>query len=462
MGPGFLPGPIEQFGPSARYHRLCGRPPDLPVEMRGMPDRTNLGAGRPYSPVVALDAMPFAVLLADPAGRVEAVNESWTSLSGLSAQDSLGRGWLRALDPESAGRICTDLAALDPPACSFATDYLLLSRTPRRWTRWWISRSQQDPERVVVAVADVHDDRTREADLYHLATHDALTGLLNRSHFLECTEQALRRNERHRTRVGVVFVDLDGFKRVNDLGGHAVGNRVLTAVASRLSHVVRSADLVARIGGDEFAVLCEDLVDEDQAAYVVRRVSSALAESVEMAGESWPVAASVGCAIDAGVGDAAEALLDRADRAMYRQKAARRPGEQYVGGAAPTTRDWLHASPADETLIDAVDTVDVRAAEEAERAEVVEVAAIARWAATPPTTSPPILTRIPAGNGLRSSGTAAGATATTSPTAAPTSSLLADIQVLRQDLEAIRARLDRLGPPVVDVRDVPDMRRNTA
>lgn len=432
-----------------------------------MPERTNFGAGRPYNPTVALDAMPFAVLLADPAGRVEAVNESWTSLSGLSAQDSLGRGWLRALDPESAGRICTDLAALDPPACSFATDYLLLSRTPRRWTRWWVSRSEQDPDRVVVAVADVHDDRTREADLYHLATHDALTGLVNRSHFLECTEQALRRNERHHTRVGVVFVDLDGFKRVNDLGGHAVGNRVLSAVASRLSHVVRSADLVARIGGDEFAVLCEDLVDEDQAAYVVRRVSSALAESVEMAGESWPVAASVGCAIDAGAGDTAEALLDRADRAMYRQKAARRPGEQFVG-AGPETRDWLHAAPAGEPAVDAADTVDIRTADEAEPAEAVEVAevaevaAVARSAAAPPTTSPPILTRIPAGNGLGSSATAAGATATTSPTAAPSSSLLADIQVLRQDLEAIRARLDRLGPPVVDVRDVPDVRRNTA
>lgn len=440
-----------------------------------MSDRTNNGAGRPYPAVVALDAMPFAVLLADGAGRVEAVNESWVSLSGLSSHDSLGRGWLRALDPESAGRICTDLAALDPPACSYATDYLLLSRTPRRWTRWWISRSEQDPDRVVVAVADVHDDRTREADLYHLATHDALTGLVNRSHFVECTEQALRRNERHHTRVGVVFVDLDGFKRVNDLGGHSVGNRVLTAVASRLNHTVRSADLVARIGGDEFAVLCEDLVDEDQAAYVVRRVSAALAESVEMAGESWPVAASVGCAIDGGAGDTGEALLDRADRAMYRVKAARRPGEQFVDGAAPASPDWfgLHTDQVEEPRVDVADVVnvadvvDVRAADEEEPAEVVTVAQTVAQAAAPPRTSPPILTRIPAGNGLGSSRTSTGSTASATATAskraeAPTSSLLADIQVLRRDLEAIRARLDGLAPTVVDMRDAPDVRRNTA
>jgi diguanylate cyclase (GGDEF)-like protein len=156
-----------------------------------------------------------------------------------------------------------------------------------------------------------------------MATHDSLTGLVNRSHFLECTEQALRRNERHLARVGVVFVDLDGFKRVNDLGGHALGNRVLLAVASRLRNAVRSADLVARIGGDEFAVLCEDLATDDQASFVVRRIAATLAEEIDLDGRSWPVSASVGCAIDLGSADSGEALIDRADRAMYEVKAVR-------------------------------------------------------------------------------------------------------------------------------------------
>jgi diguanylate cyclase (GGDEF)-like protein/PAS domain S-box-containing protein len=283
------------------------------------------GVGWNPATTVALDAVPFAALLAEPSGNVIAVNQRWVALSGLSEEASLGPGWLDAVDPEGGDRIRSQIAAVNDRLTPLPTDYELITRDAGRWTRWWVSSHDHgDRSLVVIAVADVHEERTREAVLYHMATHDALTGLVNRSHFLECTEQALRRNERHLARVGVVFVDLDGFKRVNDLGGHALGNRVLLAVASRLRKAVRSADLVARIGGDEFAVLCEDLADEEQADFVVRRIAATLAEEIELDGASWPVSASVGCAIDLGSSDSGEALIDRADRAMYRVKAVRR------------------------------------------------------------------------------------------------------------------------------------------
>jgi diguanylate cyclase (GGDEF)-like protein/PAS domain S-box-containing protein len=297
-----------------------------PVERRGMaPFSQDEGAGCNSATTVALDAVPFAALLAEPSGNVIAVNQRWVALSGLDEEGSLGPGWLDAVDPEAGDRIRGQIAAVNDRLTPLPTDYQLISRDAGRWTRWWVS--SHDPSGqplVVIAVADVHEERTREAVLYHMATHDALTGLVNRSHFLECTEQALRRSERHLARVGVVFVDLDGFKRVNDLGGHALGNRVLLSVASRLRKAVRSADLVARIGGDEFAVLCEDLADDEQANFVVRRIAATLADEIELDGDSWPVSASVGCAIDMGSSDSGEALLDRADRAMYQVKAVRR------------------------------------------------------------------------------------------------------------------------------------------
>jgi diguanylate cyclase (GGDEF)-like protein/PAS domain S-box-containing protein len=282
------------------------------------------GASWNPATTVALEAVPFAALLAEPSGSVIAVNGRWVELSGLSEAASVGSGWLDALDPEAGDRIRSQIAAVNDRLTPLPTDYQLVTRETGRWTRWWVSsHTHNDQPLVVIAIADVHEERTREAVLYHMATHDSLTGLVNRSHFLECTEQALRRSERHLARVGVVFVDLDGFKRVNDLGGHALGNRVLLSVASRLRKAVRSADLVARIGGDEFAVLCEDLADDEQANFVVRRVAATLAEEIELDGKSWPVSASVGCAIDLGSSDTGEALLDRADRAMYQVKAVR-------------------------------------------------------------------------------------------------------------------------------------------
>jgi len=354
-----------------------------------------------------LEAVPFAALLAEPSGRVIAVNQRWVELTGLGEAASLGSGWLDAVDPEAGARIRSDIAAVHSLLSPMATDYQLLARDPGRWTRWWLSSHDYNGEPVVViAVADVHEERTREAVLYHMATHDSLTGLLNRSHFLECTDQALRRKERHLTRVSVVFIDLDGFKRVNDLGGHALGNRVLVAVGARLRNTVRGADLVARIGGDEFAVLCEDLVDEEQADYVVGRIAMSLAETVELDGESWPVAASVGSALDLGNSDSAEALLDRADRAMYRVKADRH---------GPESDFPRYETPIESPTESAADYP----AEPEERSES---------SASPPSDRGP----------------------------KPLDTFVTNLRDLRDSLQAIRSSLDRLAaaePMVVDVRE---------
>ncbi len=274
--------------------------------------------------VAALEVVPFAMLIADRDAQVLAVNGKWMELAGMSRANSLGPGWLSVLEPDARNRLRDDVLKVAREGEGTTVDYQIGADARKRWTRWWISRHELDGlPLVAIGAADVDDDYARQANLYHLATHDSLTGLINRSHFLESIDQALLRGQRQSRHVAVVYVDLDGFKRVNDRGGHSLGDRVLYAIASRLRHAVRASDMVARIGGDEFAVLCEGLNAIEQADVVARRIAVALTESVELDGEQWSVAASVGAAIDQ-VPDSAEALVDRADRAMYSVKLSRR------------------------------------------------------------------------------------------------------------------------------------------
>lgn len=306
--------------------------------------------GRTHSAVMAaLEVVPLAMLIADASAQVLAVNGRWTELSRLGPPGSLGPGWLSVLEPDARGRLREDALRVARGGGTVTVDYQILVGAKKRWTRWWIGRHEIDGlPLVAIGAADVDDDYGRQANLYHLATHDSLTGLINRSHFIECIDQALRRSQRQSRLVAVVYVDLDGFKRVNDRGGHSLGDRVLFAIASRLRHAVRGADLVARIGGDEFAVLCEGLTAAEQANTVGRRIASALTESVEVDGERWSVAASVGAAVDRGEPDSAEELVDRADRAMYTIKQTRRdPGGDEHDGPTPGTAP---SPPPDQRL----------------------------------------------------------------------------------------------------------------
>jgi diguanylate cyclase (GGDEF)-like protein len=151
----------------------------------------------------------------------------------------------------------------------------------------------------------------------HEALHDSLTGLPNRSLFLDRMRHALARAERADVPVGVLFCDLDGFKTVNDSLGHRTGDRLLVLVAERLTGCLRPADTIARLGGDEFAVLLEELREPGDAARAAQRLMDALGAPFELRGREFYLSASIGIA--AGTGDA-ETLLRDADLAMYRAK----------------------------------------------------------------------------------------------------------------------------------------------
>lgn len=169
-------------------------------------------------------------------------------------------------------------------------------------------------------VTDITERKQLEAQLAHQVFHDALTGLPNRVLFHDLVSQAMARASRRGGLQGVLFVDLDGFKLVNDQFGHATGDQLLVAVAKRLLAGVRAGDTVARMSGDEFTVLLEDIDADGEAVRVAERVVEAMHLPFEIGGRQISVTASVGIAVSPGNACDPSDLIRRADMAMYEAK----------------------------------------------------------------------------------------------------------------------------------------------
>jgi diguanylate cyclase (GGDEF)-like protein/PAS domain S-box-containing protein len=168
-----------------------------------------------------------------------------------------------------------------------------------------------------------------ERRLAFLAQFDPLTGLANRTLLTDRFAQMIVQAKRHGSRLAVLFIDLDGFKFVNDSLGHAAGDELLAEVAHRLQAAIRTGDTVARISGDEFAVVLTDLAHAEHAAFVAQKILDRLAEPIVLREREVFVTASIGIAAFPGDGQEAEELLGAADSAMYRAKSAGRNGYQF-------------------------------------------------------------------------------------------------------------------------------------
>jgi diguanylate cyclase (GGDEF)-like protein len=159
-----------------------------------------------------------------------------------------------------------------------------------------------------------------EERMRHQALHDPLTGLANRTLLRDRLEHALARAARENGATGMLFVDLDEFKHVNDRLGHAAGDEVLAEIGRRLRAAVRPGDTVARLGGDEFVVVCED-VDEPTALALGQRLEAAIRQPLQAAGTEHHMTASIGIALGR---DDPDTMLAAADTAVYRAKAGGR------------------------------------------------------------------------------------------------------------------------------------------
>src|SRR5207248_4582453 len=175
---------------------------------------------------------------------------------------------------------------------------------------------------IVLNTRDMSERKVLQDQLVHEASHDSLTALANRALFRDRVEKELRQNEVRQAKLTILFLDLDGFKEVNDSLGHAMGDVLLIQVAERLRSCVRPIDTVARLGGDEFAVLVADKSSERDGSVVADRIMRALRDPFKLEGREIYVGASIGIAATDHDVDDADHLLRNADLAMYRAKSS--------------------------------------------------------------------------------------------------------------------------------------------
>lgn len=285
-------------------------------------------------------ASPIGIFEVDLDERCTLVNPAFERLTGLSAHEALGHGWSTVIPPEEIR--CLDVAGNETiavtagdsgneaPACELR---ITLADGAPRWLSLRSVPLRSGDGRVtgyLRTLEDVTDRKVLEARLEHDATHDRLTGLGSRALLLEQLAAGLARTRRGGAGVALLFIDLDGFKRVNDMLGHASGDELLVQVAHRLRGTLRGGDLCVRLGGDEFVVCCAGPEDGARdarggvsglATQIAERVLNALNQPYDIHGHEMLVGASIGIASASGEDPiSAEQLLSNADVAAYRAK----------------------------------------------------------------------------------------------------------------------------------------------
>jgi diguanylate cyclase (GGDEF)-like protein/PAS domain S-box-containing protein len=285
----------------------------------------------------------------DVAGRRLYVSARGKAMLGY-AGDEMGdrpEEWLGRVHPEDVERVRAELASQQAgERALFESVHRLRHRDGGyRWAhvRGVALRGPDGrPVRMAGSITDVTERRVAEELLHHNALHDAVTGLPNRTLLLDRVGLALRRGTRHGRGCALLCLGLDGFKVINESLGHAAGDLLLAEVARRLEQALRSADTVARLGADVFAVLVDEMRDPAEVRIVADRVHEALAAPFELAGRTVFATASIGIAA-AGEDDTAEALLRDADTAMYRAKGrGRARSEMYDAGMQAAALQRLH------------------------------------------------------------------------------------------------------------------------
>jgi diguanylate cyclase (GGDEF)-like protein/PAS domain S-box-containing protein len=279
------------------------------------------------------DNTPLAVIEWDTALRVARWSGQSEAIFGWSAPETLGRplrGW-RLVYEEDEAAVGDMIRSLVEGRERHAT---LRHRNYRKdgsviWVEWHNSALRDEEGRVISILSLAQDVSSRiqaEERLQYMATHDGLTGLPNSVLLHDRLDAALARARRARRRVGVMFLDLDHFKDVNDTLGHRIGDALLKELARRIRGALRQSDLLARISGDEFVVVLEDLPDEGSPERVARMILDEVRRPFQVEGHELHVSGSLGLALHPEDGNDAETLLKNADAAMYHAKELGRNG----------------------------------------------------------------------------------------------------------------------------------------
>ena len=277
-----------------------------------------------------------AIMITATDGTIQSVNPAFTTITGYSAAEALGQ------TPSFFASVPKDSAVAEHAEVRRAGSWEgeVWNRRPDgevflAWQRTTaIPGTGDEPARYVSLFNDITERWRQDERLRRLALHDALTGLPNRALVVERISRLLGARRRESRVIAVLFIDLDGFKAINDTRGHHVGDVVLKVVAERLVKVIRSTDSAARLGGDEFVVLLDNPVSRPLVGTIAGRLIAAIRRPIEVDGITVTVGASLGIAMHPDDGATAAELISSADAAMYVAKAAGKDRLHFSSGDA--------------------------------------------------------------------------------------------------------------------------------
>jgi diguanylate cyclase (GGDEF)-like protein/PAS domain S-box-containing protein len=287
---------------------------------------------------VTLNSIGDAVMTTDLVGSVTYLNLVAEAMTGWSHAEALGRPISEVVNILDG---TTRLPAANPMlraiaedrTVGLAMDCVLVRRdgseTAIEDSAAPIHNRDGQVAGAVIVFHDVSQSRAMALEMAHLAQHDFLTGLPNRLLLKERTSHAIGLSKRHHKKVGLLFLDLDNFKHINDSLGHAVGDQLLQSVANRLVECVRATDTVCRQGGDEFVILLDEIGQPQDAAHVAEALRAALDIPHLIGGHELHVSPSIGISIYPDDGSDADTLMQNADTAMYHAKASGRNNYQF-------------------------------------------------------------------------------------------------------------------------------------
>lgn len=271
---------------------------------------------------LAFDHTPVGIAIHDPAGEIVAMNQAMCELLGREDELDLA-AMVEAVHPEERVELRRRLRALvDGDVSDLVAEHRVVRpdrTTARVRLHVTAARDHTGTVRTIVTNAvDVTEQREQAQELLHQTLHDALTGLPNRTLLRDRLGHALSRSTRvDGSSVALLFLDLDYFKLVNDSLGHATGDAILVEAAARLRATVRPSDTVARFGGDEFVVCCEDVRSGTETIAMAERILATMRDPFVAAGQELRLSTSIGIALATRPDETAEALLRDADTALY-------------------------------------------------------------------------------------------------------------------------------------------------
>ncbi len=333
-----------------------------------------------------IDNAGEGIIVLDAELRYVLWNRFMEEMTGMLPKDIVGKSSLdlfphvREQNVDELYRRALDGETVAAPDIHFAV--------PQTGRAGWVSavyRPHSDGDGKIVGVIglirDITERKTAEQQIEYQAYHDALTGLANRRLFQEHLSLALALAQRRHSFVAVLFLDLDHFKIVNDSLGHTIGDELLKHVARRLRHAVREGDTVARVGGDEFTIVLQELARPDDAASVAKKVIRSVTDPIEINGHKLYVTTSIGVTVYPRDGEDAETLLKNADAAMYRAKAEGR--NTYQMATSELSRTTQERMLLESGLHQAMDTgefaVYYQPQIDLETMQLVGMEALLRW-----------------------------------------------------------------------------------